>query len=61
MHGDVLKIKIKAPPDKGKANDELIDFLAKAFRVAKSDISILSGHTGRLKKIEIKGIEKLPE
>jgi uncharacterized protein (TIGR00251 family) len=60
MHDGVLKVRIKAPPDKGKANEELVAFLADLLQVAKSQISILSGHAGRLKRIEIKGIEKLP-
>jgi uncharacterized protein (TIGR00251 family) len=53
---DTLKIKIKAPPDKGKANEELIDFLSDIFSIAKSQIRIISGHSSRLKKIEIQAI-----
>lgn len=53
---NILKIKIKAPPDKGKANEELIDFLSKKLKIAKSRIHILSGHTSRLKRVEIEGL-----
>jgi len=53
FHDGVLKVKIKAPPDKGKANDELIDFLAESFHIPKSRIRIISGHSSRLKKLEI--------
>lgn len=56
FHDGAIKMKIKAPPDKGKANDELIAFLAKELDVPKSHISILSGHSSRLKKIQIIGI-----
>jgi len=49
----VLKIKIAAPPIEGKANKELIDFLAKHFKVSKSQIKILRGETSREKLIEI--------
>lgn len=53
LHEGVLKVRIQAPPDKGKANDELIAFLAKVFHVAKNQIRIVSGHASRLKRVEI--------
>jgi uncharacterized protein (TIGR00251 family) len=52
---DVLKIKISAPPVKGKANKALIDFLAKKLSVKKSEIEIVSGHTSKIKKIKMLG------
>lgn len=58
----ILKVRIHAPPDKGKANETLIEFLAETFQIAKSRITIISGHTNRLKKLKIEGsfsIEKL--
>jgi len=48
-----LKIKLKATPEKGKANAELIKFLAKHFKTAKSNIQIIKGETGRNKIVEI--------
>ena len=51
----VLKVKIQAPPDKGKANDELIEFLAELLRIPKSRIQIISGQSSRMKKVEIQG------
>ena len=48
-----LKIKLKAVPEKGKANAELIKFLAKHFKVAKSNINIIKGKTGKNKIVEI--------
>ena len=53
--GDALKIKIDAPPIKGKANEALIDFLAKKLSVKKSEVEIVSGHTSRVKKIKVIG------
>jgi len=55
VQGDALKIKINAPPVKGKANKALIDFLAKEFGMKKSEIEIMSGHTNRVKTIKIVG------
>ena len=53
-HGDSLKIKLTAPPVDGAANKMCVAFLAKQLRLAKSDIEIVSGHTGRTKRLEIK-------
>ncbi len=50
---DYLKIKLKAVPEKGKANIELIKFLAKYFKTSKSNISIIQGMAGRNKIVEI--------
>ncbi|HEU64425.1 hypothetical protein LCGC14_2480680 [marine sediment metagenome] len=55
---DTLKIRIKASPEKGKANKELIRFIAKSLSIAQNRISIVSGHTSRLKKLQIEGISK---
>lgn len=54
--GDILKIRLHTPPEKGKANAALIDFLAEKLGVAKSQIQIVSGHTSRLKRLSIDGI-----
>jgi len=55
VQGDALKIKINAPPLKGKANKALIDFLAKELAVKKSQIEVISGHTSRIKTIKVIG------
>lgn len=51
--GNSLKIKLRSAPDKGKANNELIRLLAKEFKVARSQIEIISGLTNRTKRIKI--------
>jgi len=48
-----LKIKLKAAPQKGKANAELIKFLAKKFGVARSKIEIVRGLTSKKKLVRI--------
>lgn len=50
-----LKVRISAPPVDGAANEELVKVLAKAFGVAKSKISILSGETSKTKRVRIFG------
>jgi uncharacterized protein (TIGR00251 family) len=49
----VLRIKIKAPAVEGAANKELIKFLSKTLRIAKSDIDILKGETSKIKSIRV--------
>jgi uncharacterized protein (TIGR00251 family) len=51
----IIPIKIKAPPVKGKANIELIDYLSKLLDISKSNVDIIRGHTSRNKTVEIVG------
>ncbi len=48
-----LKISVVSVPEKGKANKELINFLAKKLKIAKSDFEIISGELDKWKKIRI--------
>lgn len=48
------KIALKAQPEKGKANIELISYLAKEFKLQKEQIQIISGKTARVKLLKIK-------
>jgi uncharacterized protein (TIGR00251 family) len=52
---DGVKIKVTAPPVGGKANEALIKFLAKEFKISASSIEILKGHNSREKIIRIGG------
>lgn len=52
---EYLKINVISVPEKGKANKELIAFLAKMFKIAKSSFTIVGGETDRYKKIMING------
>lgn len=48
-----LKCYLKSPPEKGKANNELIILLAKSLNIPTAAISILSGAAARLKRVKI--------
>ena len=54
LHGDALKIKLTAPPVGGAANTLCVKYLAKVLGVPKSSIEIISGHTGRTKRIHLR-------
>ncbi len=51
---DTLKVKVTAPPEKGKANQAVIKVLEKNLELAKGSIHITSGTTSSRKVIEIK-------
>lgn len=53
-----LKIKLKAAPVDGAANEELIACLAKFFHASKSDISIIKGLRSKRKLAQIAGLKK---
>jgi uncharacterized protein (TIGR00251 family) len=52
----MLKVKVAAAPEKGKANQCLVEYLAKKLGVKKNCINIASGKTSPIKTIEIEGI-----
>ena len=53
QHGDALKIRLAAPPVDGKANAELIRFLAERLRVPRSAIRLVSGESSRAKRLRV--------
>jgi len=52
----MLKVKISVPPEKGKANQCLVKFLAKQLGVKRNAIRIISGQTRPVKRVEVLGI-----
>jgi uncharacterized protein (TIGR00251 family) len=53
---DGIKVKVIAPPIEGKANEALIQFLAKEFGISHSSIKILKGLHTREKTLKVSGI-----
>ncbi len=52
------RIRVAAPPVKGKANKELIAFLSQALGVSKASINIVGGFTSRRKVLTIDGLSQ---
>lgn len=52
-----IKIKVAAPPVDGKANKELVTFIAKKLGLKKNAVTIESGEKSRRKTISIEGME----
>ena len=55
-HGDALKIRVAAPPTGGRANDAVVDLVAREFGLKKSDIQITSGASSRQKRLQLSGV-----
>ena len=52
-HGDALKVRLAAPPVDGKANAELLRFLAETFGVPRRNVTLVRGETSRRKVLRI--------
>lgn len=50
-----LKVYLKAPREKGKANEELISLLSKQLALPKTNLGIISGHSSTLKRVKVVG------
>jgi hypothetical protein len=48
-----IKVSIHAPPEDGRANEELLKFLAEGFGVPVSHVELLSGQTSRMKIVRV--------
>ena len=56
--GDMLKVRVCAPPEKGKANAAVEAMVARALNVPASYVGIVSGASSQHKIIEIRGLSK---
>jgi len=58
LHGAELKVRVKAPPVEGKANEALLECLAKLFRVKRSQCALLRGESSRSKTVFVRGLNE---
>ena len=54
--GDVLKVRVAAAPERGRANDELIETVADFLGVPKASVSVARGGSSRRKLLDIEGL-----
>jgi len=54
QESEFVKVKVTAQPIENKANKALIEFLSKLFKIPKTNIEILKGHTSKDKTILIR-------
>jgi uncharacterized protein (TIGR00251 family) len=51
----VLKVRVRAAPSEGEANDALVRLLAKSLKIAARQVTLVAGATARIKRVEIAG------
>jgi uncharacterized protein len=55
-HGDAWKIRVTEAPERGRANEAVIRLLAETLAVPRSAVTLVSGHGGREKIVELTGL-----
>jgi len=54
--GDVLVVRVAAPPVDGAANEALIEFFSSSLHVPRRAVHILAGERGRQKRVAVEGV-----
>ena len=57
FHGDRLKVAVREPPERGKANRAIVGMLAGALGIRKRDVEISSGAGSALKTVLVRGMD----
>ncbi|MEN8262780.1 MAG: DUF167 domain-containing protein [Nitrospirota bacterium] len=60
-YGDAIKVKLTSPPVEGKANNELVEVLAKNLGIAKKNVEIISGKSSKNKIVKLFGIKSIDD
>ncbi len=55
-HGDAWKVRVAAPPEGGRANEAVVRLLAETLSVPREAVTLVSGHGGRDKIVELAGL-----
>jgi uncharacterized protein len=58
-HGDGWRVRVAAPPERGKANDAVLELLAARLDVPRASVKLVSGLSGREKIIELTGLDEI--
>jgi uncharacterized protein len=57
-HGDALKLRVAAPPTGNRANDAVVELVAKEFNLKPADVSVTSGASSREKRLKLTGLDR---
>ena len=58
VHAGMLRITVTAVPEKGRANQRILEQLAESLQVPRSSVTLHSGSTSTIKKIRISGLSE---
>jgi hypothetical protein len=56
VHGDALKVVVREPADRGRANEAVLAVVAAALGVGRRDVELVAGGTSRAKRIVVSGL-----
>ena len=56
-HGDALKVKVAAAPERGRANDACTALVGELLGVPAGDVELTAGAASRLKRFRVAGVE----
>jgi uncharacterized protein len=54
--GEAWKVRVAAPPERGRANDAVLKLLAERLRIAPAELTLVSGASARDKVVELRGL-----
>ena len=55
-YGEAWKLRVSAPPERGKANQAALELLARTLGLVPGDLRLVTGHGGRDKTVEVTGL-----
>jgi uncharacterized protein len=55
--GEVWKLRVTAPAERGRANEAVVRLLAETMDVPRRQVALVSGHSAREKVVELEGVE----
>jgi uncharacterized protein len=55
-HGDSWKVRVAAAPERGRANDAVLELIAETLAVPRASVTLVSGGSSRNKIVELSGI-----
>jgi uncharacterized protein YggU (UPF0235/DUF167 family) len=55
-YGDAWKLRVSEAPERGRANEAVLELLAESLSVPRRDVELVAGHGGRDKVVELHGI-----
>jgi uncharacterized protein len=56
-HGDAWRVRVAPPPEQGRANEAVLRLVAETLAVPRNAVTLVSGHGGRDKIVELTGVE----
>jgi uncharacterized protein (TIGR00251 family) len=57
-HGDALKLRVAAPPTGNRANEAVLELVAREFNLKRAAVSVTSGESSREKRLKLEGVDE---